>query len=64
MQELLQTVAHGTTEYAVVTRPNAGEFDVAVASMKAELWDAPYRDWTTFKFDEVFGPTAASTAAK
>jgi hypothetical protein len=22
--------------------------------MKAELWDAPYRDWTTFRFDDVF----------
>lgn len=54
MQELLQTVAHGTTEYAVITRPNQREFDVAVASMKAEMWDAPYREWTTFHFDELF----------
>ena len=54
MQQLLQTVAHGTTEYSIITRPNVGEFDVAVASMKAEPWDAPYRKWTTFKFDEAF----------
>jgi hypothetical protein len=64
MQELLQTVAHGTTEYSVVTRPNAREFDVAVASLKAELWDAPYRQWTTFKFDEVFEAGTTSTAAR
>lgn len=54
MQELLQTVAHGTTEYAIITRPNQLEFDVAVASMKPELWDAPSRNWTKFKFNELF----------
>jgi hypothetical protein len=55
MRELLQTVAHGTTEYAVITRPNRVEFDIAVASLEAELWDAPYRAWTTYRFEEVFG---------
>lgn len=54
MQQLLQTVAHGTTEYAVITRPNRLEFDVAVASLEPEMWDAPYREWTTFEFEEVF----------
>lgn len=54
MRELLQTVAHGTTEYSIITRPNKGEFDVAVASLRAELWDAPYREWTKFAFDDVF----------
>lgn len=54
MRELLQTVAHGTTEYAIITRPNAREFDVAVASLGAEPWDAPYRAWTTYAFDDVF----------
>lgn len=54
MRELLQTVAHGSTEYAVITRPNAREFDIAVASLAAEPWDAPYRQWTRFHFDDVF----------
>ena len=54
MRELLQTVAHGATEYSIITRPNKLEFDVAVASMKPELWDAPYCSWTTFAFEEVF----------
>lgn len=54
MRELLQTVAHGTTEHSVITRPDLREFDVAVASMQAEPWDAPYRPWTTFAFEEVF----------
>ena len=58
MRELLQTVAHGTTEYSIITRPNALEFDVAVASLEAELWDAPYRAWTKFAFDEVFPATS------
>lgn len=57
MQELLQTVAHGTTEYAIVTRPNLREFDVALASLACEPWDAPYRAWVRFAFDDVF-PTA------
>ncbi|MCO6045523.1 hypothetical protein NG895_16550 [Aeoliella sp. ICT_H6.2] len=61
MQQLLQTVAHGTTEYAIITRPNQREVDVAVASMKSEPWDAPYRGWTTFAFDELFAaPRVAS----
>lgn len=54
MRELLQSVAHGTTEYSIITRPNAREFDVAVASMKAKPWDAPYRSWTKFQFTELF----------
>lgn len=54
MRELLQTVSHGTTEYAIITRPNKLEFDVAVASMKSEPWDAPYQQWTTFLFEDVF----------
>lgn len=56
MRALLQTAAHGTTEYSIITRPNALEFDVAVASMESELWDAPYREWTKFEFEEVFDP--------
>ena len=54
MRELLQSVAYGTTEHAIIARPNQLEFDVAVASMKPEMWDAPYREWTTFAFEELF----------
>jgi hypothetical protein len=54
MRELLQTVAYGTTEHSIITRPNALEFDIAVASMKPELWDAPYQSWTKFSFEELF----------
>jgi len=54
MRELLQSVAYGTTEHAIITRPNQLEMDIAVASMKPEMWDAPYRDWTTFTFEELF----------
>lgn len=54
MRELLQTVAHGTTEHSLITRPDALELDVAVASMAAEPWDAPYREWVTFRFEELF----------
>ncbi|HEX5053648.1 MAG TPA: hypothetical protein VFZ65_17850 [Planctomycetota bacterium] len=54
MRELLQTVAHGTSEHSLITRPDARTFDVAVASMAPGPWDAPYREWTTFAFDELF----------
>ena len=54
MRELLQSVCHGTTEYAIITRPNELSFDVAVASLKAEAWDAPYRRWTRFAFEDLF----------
>ena len=54
MRELLQTVAYGTTEHSIITRPNQLEFDVAIASMKPEMWDAPYREWTKFAFEELF----------
>lgn len=61
MRELLQTVAHGTTEHSVITRPDQREFDVAVASMRNEPWDAPYREWRTFAFDEVFADLPTGT---
>lgn len=64
MRELLQTVAHGTTEHSIVTRPDAREFDVAVASLQAEPWDAPYRQWTTFRFDELFAAGDAGAAGR
>jgi hypothetical protein len=54
MGELLRSVARGTTEYAIITRPNAREFDVALASLERVLGDAPYRAWTRFAFDEGF----------
>ncbi len=62
MRELLQAVAHGTTEYSIITRPNKVEFDVAIASMKPEPWDAPYRKWTRFRFDDVFAAKVPSKA--
>lgn len=62
MRELLQTVAHGTTEHSIVTRPDRREFDVAVASMAPEPWDAPYRLWVTFAFEELFAGMPAAVA--
>lgn len=62
MRELLQAFAHGTTEYSIITRPNKVEFDVAVASMKPEPWDAPYRKWTTFRFEDVFAAKVPNKA--
>mmetsp|Transcript_33010 Transcript_33010/g.71290 ORF Transcript_33010/g.71290 Transcript_33010/m.71290 type:complete len:268 (-) Transcript_33010:41-844(-) len=54
MRRLLQTVSHGTTEHSVIVRPNAMEIDVAFANATASAWDAPYLDWTTFHFKELF----------
>jgi len=44
MKRLLQTVAHGTTEYAVIFRANEMSIDVAVDDLATELWDAPYQN--------------------
>ena len=54
VQSLLQDVSHGSTEHAVVFRPDQMEFDVAVAGLDAPAWDAPDRAWNTFTFDSMF----------
>jgi hypothetical protein len=54
MQRLLQSVAHGTTEYSVIFRANDMSIDVAVDDLAADLWDAPYQSWVTYRFDELF----------
>lgn len=54
MQRLLQSVAHGTTEYAVIFRANQMSLDVAVDDLRTDLWDAPFRPWVTFAFEELF----------
>jgi hypothetical protein len=51
---LLQQAAHGTTEYAVIFKANERRLLVAVDDLAADLWDAPYREWTEFSFDELF----------
>ncbi len=54
MRRLLQSAAHGTTEYAVIFRANEMTLDVAVDNLAADLWDAPFQRWATFTFDELF----------
>jgi hypothetical protein len=51
---LLQQVAHGTTEYAVIFLANERRILIAVDDLKTDLWDAPYMKWTGFQFDELF----------
>jgi len=57
MRQLLQNVAHGTTEYSVIFRANGMSVDVAVDDLAAGLWDAPYQAWVTFHFEELFDGT-------
>ena len=54
MKRLLQTVAHGSTEYAVIFLANEGKILVADDDLKPDLWDAPYLKWIEFDFDELF----------
>jgi hypothetical protein len=54
MRRLLQSVAHGTTEYSVIFRANEMTLDVAVDDLATDLWDAPYQRWATFRFEELF----------
>lgn len=57
MRRLLQSVAHGTTEYSVIFRANEMSFDVAVDDLATDLWDAPYQRWVTYAFEELFAET-------
>lgn len=54
VKRLLQTVAHGTTEYAVIFLPNEKRIFVAVDDLKTDMWDAPYMPWMEFNFSELF----------
>lgn len=54
MRRLLQSVAHGTTEYSVIFRANEMSLDVAVDDLATDLWDAPYQRWVTYDFEELF----------
>ena len=55
MKQLLQTVAHGTTEYSVIFLANEKRIFIAVDDLKCDMWDAPFMDWAEFEFDELFG---------
>jgi hypothetical protein len=51
---LLQTVAHGTTEYSVIFLANQMRILVAVDDLKTDMWDAPYLHWAEYEFEELF----------
>merc|ERR1712151_1100585 len=52
MKELLQAVAHGTTEHSIIFNPNQMKFELAVASPNG-VCDAPYSLWNEFTFHDV-----------
>jgi hypothetical protein len=54
MKQLLQTVARGSTEYAVIFLANERRILIADDDLKADLWDAPHLKWIEFEFDELF----------
>jgi uncharacterized protein (DUF2141 family) len=51
---LLQQVAHGTTEYAVIFEANERRIRIADDDLATDVWDAPFCRWTEFSFDELF----------
>jgi hypothetical protein len=53
-KRLLQTVAHGTTEYSVIFLANEMKILVAVDDLKPDMWDAPYLEWKEFHFEDLF----------
>ncbi len=53
-KKLLQMVSHGSTEYSVIFLANEMRILVAVDDLKTDMWDAPYLDWVTFRFDDLF----------
>ncbi len=54
MRRLLQSAAHGTTEYSVIFRANEMTLEVAVDDLATDMWDAPYQEWATFHFEDLF----------
>ncbi len=54
MKQLLQTVASGSTEYAVIFLANERKILIADDDLEADLWDAPHLRWAEFEFDELF----------
>lgn len=52
MQELLQATCHGTTEHSVVWTPST--ISIAVAKATWSRWHAPYGQWTTMAFEDLF----------
>ncbi|KAG2370662.1 hypothetical protein C9374_007680 [Naegleria lovaniensis] len=57
MREILRRAAHGQTEHSIMFRPlNNGKIfiDIAVAQATFNGWDAPYLDFVTFEFNDLF----------
>jgi len=51
---LLREVTDGQTEHSVIWAPKDKSFKVSNANTNADLWDAPYLNWTQFSFEELF----------
>lgn len=58
MRVLIQQAEHGSTEYAVIFRPNEMTFDVAYEDLITKNLNAGYCEFTTLYFDELFAPLA------
>ncbi|KAL9647438.1 hypothetical protein ABK040_006799 [Willaertia magna] len=57
IKESLQRAAHGSTEHSVIFRPQNNKsikLDIAVAANTFTAWDAPYLNWITYDFEELF----------
>ncbi len=59
MIEILQSASnsadyHGRTEYSYIGYPDTGFFAVAREDLERKILDAPYANFTTFSFEEVF----------
>jgi len=52
--QCLQTAAHGTTEYSIIFEANRKRILIAVDDLKPDAWDAPFKKWTAYQFDELF----------
>ncbi len=53
--ELLQAVSHGTTEHSVIYhQTGATEFWLANSESEGSAWDAPYRKYHHFVFEQFF----------
>ena len=53
--EVLKRAAHGSTEHSIAFDPQSLQIALAVAEPAASgAWDAPYSQWTTYTFEQLF----------
>ena len=58
VEQVLQSVAHGTTEHSIVVKNSGKDKWIYIAVARHQDmnvgWDAPYLEWQAFQFEDFF----------